>query len=81
VNVKRKKNRIVNAIDTAMKAGVVAAGAESKSRASEGRTSRSYAGLIEAGVQFTAAALLGRSQEPSAPRNTLGPSTPPPEPG
>jgi len=39
------------------------------------RTERSYTGESDAPVQFTSAALFGREQEPSAPRNILGPST------
>ena len=41
VKVKRIKKMRVNAMETAMKAGVVAVGADKRSGASPGRTSRS----------------------------------------
>ena len=41
VKVKRKKNMTVNAKETAMNAGVVAVGAESKSGAFDGKSVRS----------------------------------------
>jgi len=70
------KNKMENAKDMAMNAGVPEGGAERVSNgAEEGRTERSYTGESDAIVQLTAAASSVLEQEPRAPRNTLGPST------
>jgi len=76
MRVNIKKNMTVNARATAMNAGVVAVGAERRSGAFPGRTDKSYVGLIVGEVQFTGASLFGLEHEPSAPRKTVGPSTP-----
>lgn len=63
-------------MDTAMKAGVVGVGAESRrDGAFSGNTERSYWGENVGSMQTSGASLLGLEQEPSDPIKTLGPST------
>jgi len=74
--VKRMKNIVERAIAIAMNTGVVAAGAVRRSGESFGSTDKSKVGATEDEVHVTGALLFEREQDPSAPKKTVGPSTP-----
>jgi len=69
------KNIVEMASEIAMKTGVVAVGAVSRSGEFLGSADKSYCGDTEDGIHVTGPLPFGREQDPRAPKKTVGPST------